>query len=151
MWDKTATVAIVVGSGITAGVLCCVALSLVPAFAALPPGEYVRAHRLFGRYFDRVMPPLVVATTVVAAVTAALRWGGPTGSAAAACAGCLFGVSLVSQFGNVPINRRVKRLDPGAITAAWRDERPAWRRWHLARTGLSLLALLLAALAAVHL
>ena len=149
MLDGAATTAVVLGSGVTAGVLFCVALSLVPAFGALPPREYVRAHRLFGRYFDRVMPPIVVTTTAVAVLVAVLRWGEPAGTAAMGCAIALFGVSLVSQFANVPINRRVKRLDADALDGGWRDERPAWRRWHLTRTGLSLLALLLAALTAV--
>ncbi|KUO15282.1 DUF1772 domain-containing protein [Streptomyces dysideae] len=131
------------GAGVTAGVLFCVAISLVPGFMTLPPNEYIDAHRLFGRYFDRVMPPLVVTTTVLVVVLACTT--DSTGRRAALIAGavCLLGVSVVSQSRNVPINRRVKRLT--AVPDDWEDPRTAWRNWHALRTVFALLGLVLTA------
>ncbi|MFI6930351.1 anthrone oxygenase family protein [Streptomyces sp. NPDC050287] len=131
------------GAGVTAGVLFCVAISLVPGFIALPPAAYVDAHRLFGRYFDRVMPPLVVTTTLLVAVLAFATDSVGRRTALIAAAVCLFGVSVVSQSRNVPINRRVKNLT--AVPDDWDDPRIAWRNWHALRTAFAFLALVLTA------
>ncbi|MFF8844569.1 anthrone oxygenase family protein [Streptomyces sp. NPDC015127] len=131
------------GAGVTAGVLFCVAISLVPGFIALPPEEYVEAHRLFGRYFDRVMPPLVVTTTVLVVVLACISDSTGRRAVLIAAAVCLLGVSVVSQSRNVPINRRVKRLT--TVPDDWEDPRTAWRNWHAVRTALALLGLVLTA------
>jgi uncharacterized membrane protein len=56
-------------------------------------------------------------------------------------AALLFGVAVVSQTRNVPINRRVKVLDADALPADWRDPRRQWRDWNLVRTVLAILAL----------
>ncbi|MFI5782587.1 anthrone oxygenase family protein [Nocardia sp. NPDC051570] len=130
------TVLVLLGSGVTAGVMSCVALSLIPAFRALPYEEYVTSHILFGRHFDKVMPPIVVGT--VLGMTALLVVAGPAPLNVGALA-CQCTVSLVSQFGNVPINRWVK----SGRCPAEKDPRAAWRRWHFARLAASLAALLL--------
>jgi hypothetical protein len=52
----------------------------------------------------------------------------------------LLGVSAVSHLGNVSLNREVKNVDPTALPPTWRDPRPLWRRWHLLRTTLGVLA-----------
>jgi uncharacterized membrane protein len=137
------------GAGTTSGVLLCVAISLVPGFLALPAGQYVEAHKLFGRYFDRVMPPIVV-LSVVDVVTLALVSG--PGSARALFGGAalaLLTVSVISQTRNVPINRRVKRLDGRSVPSDWADPRRTWRAWHLLRTAASFVALVLLATAVV--
>ena len=59
----------------------------------------------------------------------------------------LLAVSGVSHLCNVPINRRVKGLDPERMPADWADPRPLWRRWHLLRTVLAFVALALNAAA----
>ncbi|HEY1621166.1 MAG TPA: DUF1772 domain-containing protein [Streptosporangiaceae bacterium] len=143
----TLAVIVLVTSGTAAGVLFSVALSVVPAFQALPPDRYVELHKLIGRRYDHVMPPTVaiaVAADVVLAVIA-------PGAAAPVLFGCAAaagaGVMVVSQFGNVPINRRVKRLAPGAVPDGWPDPRPRWRALHLARTSFALAALVINACA----
>jgi uncharacterized membrane protein len=135
------SVTVLVGSGIVAGVLFAVALSVVPAFLAMPPDRYVQTHKLVGRYFDRVMPPLVITCTVVDVVLAASSAASSARSLFGVAAALQVGVSLVSQFGNVPINRTVKRLSPADIPSGWVDPRPRWRAWHLARTSLAVLAI----------
>lgn len=143
------TLAVLVFSGVTAGVLFCVALSVVPAFLALPPDRYVQTHRLIGRRFDHVMPPMVVASTLCDLVLALNATDATHRLLFGAGALLQLGVSVVSQFGNVPINRRVKSLSPDAIPAGWRDPRRRWRGWHLLRTSFALLALVANAAAIV--
>jgi hypothetical protein len=127
------------GSGLTAGVLLAVAVSLVPVFLALSPAHYVRAHKVAGRYFDRFMPPTVLITVLVDVVLA-VRTGGALFAVAAVA---LAGVSVVSQFGNVPVNRVVKALPDGEVPGDWHDPRRRWQRLHWCRTGFAAAALLL--------
>ncbi|MEO3885622.1 DUF1772 domain-containing protein [Nonomuraea sp. B5E05] len=131
----------VLGSGLTAGVLFCVALSVVPALRALPPDRYVQTHELLGRNYDPTMPLMVLTTALVDVLLAIMTPAGGPRSLFAVAAVMTVGVSLVSHLCNVPINRRVKVLDPAAIPADWTDPRPVWRRWHLLRTVLAVMAL----------
>jgi uncharacterized membrane protein len=134
-------IAALVGSGVTAGVLFAVALSVLPALFAMETGTYVYAHQLLGRNWDPTMPVIVLSSTLVEAVLAVVS----DGSARALFvvgAVLLLGVSAVSHLCNVPINRRVKSVDdPQQLPADWQDPRPLWRRWHLLRTTLAVLAL----------
>jgi uncharacterized membrane protein len=139
---KVLSVALLFCTGVTAGVLFAVALSVVPAFLALPSDRYVQAHKLIGRYFDRVMPPTVVAATVIGVVLALSTVDPLVRGLFALGALLLLGVSVVSQFGNVPINRRVKALPGGAVPEDWADPRRRWRAWHGLRTAFALIALL---------
>jgi hypothetical protein len=130
---------VLVGSGLTAGVLFSVALSVVPAFLAVSPQRYVELHKLLGRRYDHVMPPMVVAWTmldVVLAAGAGAARDRPLFAVAAVLGG---GVAAVSQLGNVPINRRVKRLPAGQLPAGWPDPRVRWRALNLLRTYLAVL------------
>ncbi|MFI0349043.1 DUF1772 domain-containing protein [Actinomadura sp. 9N407] len=142
-------VLVVLGSGIVAGVLFAVALSTVPALAAMPPDRYVYAHTLLGRNWDPTMPLIVLGSTFLDVALAVLAPGPGARWLTGAAAACLLGVSAVSHFRNVPINRRIHRTDPDAIPASWRDPRPVWRRWHLVRTALAVSALGLNGMAAI--
>ncbi|MCX2923030.1 DUF1772 domain-containing protein [Streptomyces sp. NEAU-W12] len=134
-------VAALIGSGLTAGVLFAVALSVLPALFAMETGTYVYAHRLLGRNWDPTMPVIVLSSTLADGVLAVAV----TGTARplfAAGAVLLLGVSGVSHLCNVPINRRVKAItDPAVIPPGWQDPRPLWRRYHYLRTALAVLAL----------
>ena len=129
--------AAVIASGFVAGVLFSVALSVVPAFLGLPPDRYVEIHKLVGRRYDRVMPPLVLTYTLLDLFLAARAEAPSERALLAAAAACGLGTALVSQLGNVPINRRVKSLPPGAVPAGWDDPRARWRGFNLVRTGLA--------------
>lgn len=134
-------VAALVGSGVTAGVLFAVALSVLPALFAMETGTYVYAHKLLGRNWDPTMPVIVLSSTLVTAVLAVVGDGAARALFAVAAV-LLLGVSGVSHLCNVPINRRVKAItDPREIPADWEDPRPLWRRWHYLRTTLAVVAL----------
>ncbi|MET8974888.1 DUF1772 domain-containing protein [Streptomyces sp. NPDC004539] len=140
-------VAALLGGGITAGVLFAVALSVVPALFAMETGTYVYAHRLLGRNWDPTMPVIVLSSALANGVLAALTEGTSRALYLLSVV-LLVGVSAVSHLCNVPINRRVKSVtDPAALPADWEDPRPLWRRWHLLRTALAVLALAVTATA----
>ncbi|CAL9412942.1 DUF1772 domain-containing protein [Streptomyces albus] len=146
--DALLGVAVLLGSGVTAGVLFAVALSVLPALFAMETATYVYAHKLLGRNWDPTMPVVVLTSTVLALVLAVLADTAPARVLFALAAVLLLGVSAVSHLCNVPINRRVKAVeDPTALPADWQDPRPVWRRWHLLRTALAILALCLNAAA----
>ncbi|WP_320065216.1 DUF1772 domain-containing protein [Micromonospora sp. RTGN7] len=145
--SRVLSVLVLVGSGTVAGVLFGVALSTVPALATMSPGRYVATHTLLGRNWDPTMPVIVLSSTLLSVWLAVVAPAGAARTLLVVVAVALLGVSVVSHFRNVPINRRVHRIDPAAIPVDWSDPRPTWRRWHLLRTALALVALVSASVA----
>lgn len=142
--DAVLEVAVLLGSGTVAGVLFAVALSTLPALIAMPPGRYIYAHKLLGRNWDPTMPAIVLGSTVLDIV---LAFTATRAALFAVAAVLLAGVSVVSHFANVPINKVMRTLDPDDMPERFDDPRPLWRRWHHLRTALALLALLVNATA----
>ncbi|MET9778715.1 DUF1772 domain-containing protein [Streptomyces sp. NPDC006367] len=140
-------VAALLGTGVTAGVLFAVALSVLPALFAMETGTYVYAHKLLGRNWDPTMPVIVLSSTLLDVVLAIVA-DGTARPLFVLAAALMLGVSGVSHLCNVPINRRVKAVtDPSVLPADWQDPRPLWRRWHLLRTTLAVVALAVTAAA----
>lgn len=140
-------VVVVVTSGVVAGVLFGFAVSVLPAFFVMPTGRYIYSAELIGRNWDPMMPIIVLTSFAVDVALAVLS---PPGLALAlfiAGAVLLAGVSVVSHYCNVPINRAVKQVDPDDIPPDWRDPRPLWRRFHYLRTVLAVLAVAVNAMA----
>ncbi|MDF3299895.1 anthrone oxygenase family protein [Streptomyces tropicalis] len=127
------SVLVLLGTGLVAGVLFAVALSVMPALIAMTPERYVDTHRLLGRRYDRIMPFIVTGSTAID-VGFAVRADGAARLLFALAAVSMAGVAVVSQTRNVPMNRRVKQTRPEDLGPHWRDPRPAWRGWHLVRT-----------------
>jgi len=140
-------VLVVVTSGVVAGVLFGFAVSVMPAFFVMPTGRYIYSAELIGRNWDPMMPIIVLTSFVVDIVLAIIGPGGPTLSLFIVGAVLLAGVSVVSHYCNVPINRQVKKVDPENVPADWRDPRPLWRRFHYLRTVLAVLAVAVNAVA----
>ncbi|MGW2425634.1 anthrone oxygenase family protein [Streptomyces sp. NPDC001709] len=137
------------GSGITAGVLFCVALSVVPMFLRLSWPRYVEVHRLLGRNFDPAMPLTVLSSAVLDAALAAVGPQGVQRALFGAAGALLIGVSAVSHLANVPINRAVKAPGSDERLPGRSDPRPRWRAWNLLRTCCAVGALAANATAAV--
>lgn len=140
-------VVVVVTSGVIAGVLFGVAVSVLPAFFAMPPDRYIYSTKLIGRHWDPMMPIIVVTSTVVDILLAIFGPHGTTLTLFVLASVLLVGVSVVSHWCNVPINRRVKKVDPDNVPADWLDPRPLWRRFHYLRTVLAIFAVALNAIA----
>jgi len=134
-------VAVLLGSGLVAGVLFAVALSVLPALIAMPPGRYIYAHKLLGRNWDPTMPVIVLTATALDVVLATLADRTAVRVLFGLAAVLLVAVSVISHWCNVPINRQLRELDPDRMPPDWHDPRPLWRRWHLLRTALAILAL----------
>ncbi|TWP50402.1 DUF1772 domain-containing protein [Lentzea tibetensis] len=121
------------GSGLVAGVLFAVAISVMPALLAMPPDRYVFTHKLLGRHYDRVMPFIVAGSTLIDVFLAVQAEQPERRALFVVAAVFMAGVAAVSQTKNVPINNRVKALEPDGIPAGWQDPRIAWRNWNLVR------------------
>ncbi|MFG3439637.1 anthrone oxygenase family protein [Nonomuraea sp. NPDC047897] len=143
------TAVVLVSSGIAAGVLFTHAVGVWPAMQAMTPDRYVAAHKLLGRAYDPMMPIIVSTSLVLDVILFALSENATSRFLYATSAIFLAGVGVVSQTRNVPINRRVKALDPDAIPADWDDPRGIWGKWNLLRTTFAVLALVGNAAAAV--
>lgn len=141
MLSNALTGASAMASGVIAGIFLALAVSVIPALSAMAPEQYVQAHRLLGRGYHPLMPVLVASATAADILLAVVAAGPAARILALAGAAALAGVMTVSQFGNVPINKVVHATR--AITPAWADPRPAWRRWHLIRTWMAFAALTL--------
>ncbi|MFJ9894827.1 anthrone oxygenase family protein [Streptomyces sp. NPDC091280] len=139
---------VLLGTGVVAGVLFAVAISVVPALIAMTPDRYVDTHRLLGRRYDRIMPFVVTGSTAIDVGFAVRAHGGPRLLFALAAL-FMAGVAVVSQTRNVPMNRQVKQTRPEDLGPGWRDPRPAWRGWHLVRTCCAFMGCALSAAAVV--
>jgi uncharacterized membrane protein len=142
------TVVLLASSGIFAGGLVMVAGAIVPTFRALPPTAYVQLHQTLSRYVDRFMPATALLTIVVGL---ALTWLNTGTVRVLLAAGVLLNVAvaIISQFGNVPLNRKVRSWNPEAPPTGTSDLVKRWRRLHLLRTLAGVLALGVFAVAAV--
>ncbi|WP_280669168.1 MULTISPECIES: DUF1772 domain-containing protein [unclassified Kitasatospora] len=145
---ETLSVVALVGSGLVAGVLFAVAISVMPALIAMTPERYISTHKLLGRYYDRIMPFIVTGSTAID-VGLAVNASGASRSLFAIAALCLAAVAVVSQTRNVPINRGVKGTPPGDPGPGWEDPRFQWRDWNLVRTGCALAGCAFTAVAVV--
>ena len=142
-------VAVLLGTGLIGGVMFAVAISTAPALARMTPAAYLHAHKLLGRNWDPTMPIIVLGSVALEVALAVVAPDRAARTLFALSALLLVGVSVVSHLCNVPINRRMRSVDPATLPSArWADDpRPVWRRWHALRTVLAILALLLTATA----
>lgn len=138
---------VVVTSGVIAGVLFGFAVSVLPAFFAMPADRFVYSTKLIGRNWDPMMPIIVITSTVLDILLAIFGPAGSTVTLFILGSVLLVGVSVVSHWCNVPINRQVKKVDPENMPADWADPRPLWRRFHYLRTILAVLAVAVNAVA----
>lgn len=137
----TLAVLALLGTGLIAGVLFAVALSMVPALLAMPPDRYLYTHQLLGQRWDPTMPVIVLGSALLSMMLAVLVATGAARVLFGGAALCLFAVAAVSHLANVPINQQMRAVDPQRIPADWVDPRRRWRAWHLLRTALAVLAL----------
>lgn len=135
------TVLFVLLTGILAGVLLAVDIAVVPMLGVLPGGRFVQVHRLLDPGFDPMMPRLSK-IALAAGLVLAVRGGAPIADRvlSALAEMCLLGVALVSELGNVRINRRIASWDGADLPPAWQDVRTRWFRAHRLRTVLAITA-----------
>ncbi|MFI0422935.1 anthrone oxygenase family protein [Spongiactinospora sp. 9N601] len=143
------TATVIVGNGLVAGVLFSHAIGVWPAMRALAPDRYIAFHKSFDRAYDPLMPIIVITAVICDAALAVLSADLVPRVLFASSAVALIASGVVSQTRNVPINHRVKALDPAAIPIDWVDPRGEWEKWNHVRTVFAVLALIGNAAAAV--
>lgn len=128
---------VVIISGIIAGVMAAVSRAVVPTFAALPADRYVQLHQLLDSRFDPFMPwitrfnllqGVVMVIVVEPLVPKILTAVGML---------LLAAMAVVSELGNVPINRKVLSWDPAQPPTGWSELRSRWARWQHLRSFLA--------------
>ena len=144
--------------GITAGVMLCYQVAVMPGLAQLPDREFVTAFQAMDRSI--VNPVFVVGTFLggavwlVAATIVNRRSPSRFRRLAAASAVYVGGVVAVTLAGHVPMNQRLADLvvasstDRQVAAARSKFEGP-WNRLHVIRTGASVAALVLVSLGAL--
>lgn len=147
MLIEVLNVVVLLGSGVTAGVLFGISLAVVPALAAMSPGRYVETHRLIGQHWDPMMPIIVLSSALVDVILAVLAGGGTRSLLYIIGAALMLGVACVSHVVNVPINMRTRGMDPAEIPDDWQDPRALWRNWNLVRAALAATALTVSSIA----
>jgi hypothetical protein len=151
MWSAILTVVLLASIGIFVGGLVLVAAAVVPAFQVVPDGEYVRMHQVLDHYIERYMPWTAAFTLLNGLALLFLVGDGRTRALVGAGMVLTATVSAISQFGNVPLNKRVKTWRPEAppLPVERRSLVARWRYLHLARVAAGVLALLAFASSAV--
>lgn len=140
------SVLVLLACGLIAGVFFDVALAMLPAFMVMTPGRFVYTNNTIGKGYHPTMP-IVCVTTVATGLALAFLVTGPHRFLFLGGAVLVAGTMVVSEFGNMRINRILLKVDPDALPADWHDPRPEWRAFHLLRTALAVAAVVVDATA----
>ncbi len=117
-------------------------LSLDPT--GLNAAAYVSLQQQAIRTLNVAMPVLGGLTMLLTiAFTILSRRDGPRFIVLVVATLCLLGAGLITRFLNQPINDIVMTWSPTAPPSDWTQLRDQWWHWHVARMGLSLVALCL--------
>jgi uncharacterized membrane protein len=133
------SVVVLLTSGLIAGVFFDVALAMLPAFMIMTPGRFIYANNTIGKGYHPTMP-IVCSVTVLTELALALSVPEPRRYLFFAATALIIGTMLVSEFGNMRINRILLKVDPENVPGDWSDPRASWRAFHLLRTVLAVLA-----------
>jgi uncharacterized membrane protein len=148
MWERILAFAVLMGSGLLAGEILAVAVAVVPSEGKLPPLAYAQWHTTFSRHMDRFTPYLAMSTVVLGAALCFTSPPGPIRALFVVGTFAIVVVGVISQTGNVPLNRRLSLAGPDTPTAEIEKVRKRWRELHFGRTVAAILSL--AAFAAAH-
>ncbi|KNB51254.1 DUF1772 domain-containing protein [Streptomyces caatingaensis] len=139
---------VIVATGTVAGTFFAVAVSVFPALMTMPPQQYVQTQRRLGEGYHPVMPIVVSSVLVGDALLAVFADSGLLRAVYAAAVGLFLAVPLISQYGNLPLNKAIQAADRNGVPESWDDPRPGWRKWHLIRSVFAFLVLILNVLTA---
>jgi uncharacterized membrane protein len=126
----------VVLASLVAGGLVAADAGLVQTIRDLPEATGLRLHVAFDHYVEWSMPPLTIATFIVAVIDLAVRESHPaalTGLMVAALVATVV-VAGVSQLINVPLNASMRKWESGSVPVEYARMRRRWDRAHRART-----------------
>ncbi|MCP2341082.1 DUF1772 domain-containing protein [Actinomadura rupiterrae] len=136
-------VLVLLGNGLTAGIMLSTVIGITPLTNAQSYDRYVETIQFLWPRYDPFMP---ITHLLTIAADAGLVFAAPDAGSRAlfgAAGAVLLVVMAISLVKNVPINRYVMSLDPAARPAGWEqaDPRVRWRNWNMLRTSLALAGL----------
>lgn len=138
----------VVAGGIFAGGIFFVAVERVNLWGRMPVEQYVVDFRRSLGRLDPLLPILGIASALAAVVHAVNSSG--LSSVASWSAAAFIGVVIVTSIAiGEPINSKFRRLPEGQSPEAAEQLRTTWRRFHIFRTCLALLAFMCVAVSVV--
>ena len=125
-----------------------VSTMVISCFALTPSGKsgsaYVESWQQMIRILNTPMPILGAVTILVTFVGALVRRSNRAMAVSlAAAASLLVGSGVITRFCNQPINVTVMTWSPNFPPVDWESLRDQWWIWHLIRTGLAIIALVL--------
>lgn len=139
MYLHLLSVLVMLASGVIAGVFFDVALAMLPAFMVMTPGRFIYTNNTIGKGYHPTMP-IVCTTTVVVDLTLVFIAHGAHRYLFLTATLLVAGTMVVSEFGNMRINRILLKIDPENVPSGWQDPRSRWRAFHLLRTALAVIA-----------
>ncbi|HEX9337036.1 MAG TPA: DUF1772 domain-containing protein [Pseudonocardiaceae bacterium] len=139
MYLHVLSVLVMLASGVIAGVFFDVALAMLPAFMVMTPGRFIYTNNTIGKGYHPTMP-IVCTTTVVADLSLVFISDGSHRYLFLIATLLVAGTMVVSEFGNMRINRILLKIDPENVPPGWHDPRSRWRAYHLLRTALAVIA-----------
>jgi hypothetical protein len=149
MLIATLSAVFVLLTGGLAGVLAGVELAVVPMLAALPGDRFIEVHRLLDRRFDPTMPR-TAQLALITGLTLVIITPGTAGRVAFGLAlSAVVAVALISELGNVRMNRRIDSWPPGDPPDGWTVLRAGWARANRVRTAAAAAGFLAAVIGAV--
>lgn len=139
--------ALVLGSGVMAGVYFTFSSFVMASLAAIPTPQGIVAMQSINRVIlSSLFMPLFFATSAASAglvVWGALRWGQP-GAMPLVAGGVIYlvGMFVCTAAFNVPLNNALDVVDPTSPQGAhlWSDYQVSWTRWNHLRTACSVVA-----------
>lgn len=141
-----ATIVAATGTGLTAGVYLAFSVLVMPALAAAPPASALTAMQRINELAQRPLFGLVFAAAAIGSSWVVLGpWLTDAGRQPWPSVGALLSLAafLVTVVVNVPRNRRLARLGPGATAdlVAWPAISRQWRWGNNVRAGCATLGL----------
>lgn len=113
--------------------------------AAYSAGTFLEVHQGAVRGLNVLLPIMGLGAIILTLVLAWLAYRARNTVAAsyyAFTAGAMIVAAVVTRAFNQPINAEVMQWTAAAMPSEWTDLRDTWWRWHLVRTGVTIIAFL---------
>ena len=135
----------VICTGLAAGIYLGHRRGVSPAARVIGPPSFVRLQQVIHIHFARMMPPLVLGSTLGSLIWTILlrdRWQTAEWWLVALSAAAMLAVAVMTRVVNIPINKRLMTWDANAPPAdVWEIWSP-WEQVHTVRSVLAILALI---------
>jgi uncharacterized membrane protein len=136
--------------GLSAGIFFGDRMGATFARPALSPPEFIRFQKIQHRYFERLMPPLLltgIAGGLVWLILMRVQWNSPYCALVALATASMILATVLTVKINVPINKQLEKWSEASPPANMREIWGRWEKIHTIRTILWMGAFVLEAVA----